>query len=91
MSRSSLNAGMMTETFKRGSNTLAYASVDAPSPALKGTLSPSDGERDGVRGRQLVPWPTPFHHARAPQRYTDHRSSVTRHFMPFAARLKTAA
>jgi hypothetical protein len=29
-----------------------------PSPALKGTLSPSDGERDGVRGLASVPSPT---------------------------------
>jgi hypothetical protein len=29
-----------------------------PLPALKGTLSPSDGERDGVRGHTLIPGPT---------------------------------
>src|ERR1035441_9526863 len=33
--------------------------ADAPSPALKGTLSPSDGERDGVRGHTSIPWSTP--------------------------------
>ena len=31
-----------------------------PSPALKGTLSPSDGERDGVRGPTSIPGPTPI-------------------------------
>jgi putative protease len=34
---------------------------DNPSPALKGTLSPSDGERDGVRGFTSVSRPTPIH------------------------------
>jgi hypothetical protein len=34
--------------------------ADAPSPALKGTLSPSDGERDGVRGRTSIPRSTPI-------------------------------
>jgi putative protease len=34
---------------------------DNPSPALKGTLSPSDGERDGVRGLTSVSRPTPIH------------------------------
>jgi putative protease len=32
-----------------------------PSPALKGTLSPSDGEREGVRGFTSVSRPTPIH------------------------------
>jgi single-strand selective monofunctional uracil DNA glycosylase len=32
-----------------------------PSPALKGTLSPSEGERDGVRGRASVPQRNPTH------------------------------
>ena len=31
-----------------------------PSPALKGTLSPSDGEREGVRGLTSIPWPAPI-------------------------------
>jgi exodeoxyribonuclease V beta subunit len=30
-----------------------------PSPALAGTLSPSDGEREGVRGPTLLPAPAP--------------------------------
>src|ERR1039457_2049561 len=34
--------------------------ADDPSPALKGTLSPSDGEKDRVRGATSVPWPTPI-------------------------------
>src|ERR1035441_789845 len=34
--------------------------ADDPSPALKGTLSPSDGERDRARGAMSVPWPTPI-------------------------------
>jgi hypothetical protein len=33
--------------------------INLPSPALKGTLSPSDGERDGVRGFTSIPWSTP--------------------------------
>ena len=36
-----------------------------PAPALKGTLSPSDGERDGVRGPASIPRPTPIR-ARGP-------------------------
>ena len=32
----------------------------SPSPALKGTLSPSEGERDGVRGRSSAPRHTPI-------------------------------
>src|ERR1017187_8770137 len=35
--------------------------ADDPSPALKGTPSPSDGERDRVRGATSVPSPTPIH------------------------------
>jgi multiple sugar transport system ATP-binding protein len=35
--------------------------ADNPSPALKGTLSPSEGERDGVKGSTSAPWPTPAH------------------------------
>jgi hypothetical protein len=30
-------------------------STECPSPALSGTLSPSDGEREGVRGSTLIP------------------------------------
>jgi O-antigen ligase len=33
-------------------------STECPSPALSGTLSPSDGERAGVRGSMLIPRPT---------------------------------
>ena len=32
-----------------------------PSPALSGTLSPSDGERDGVRGVPSIPYPPATH------------------------------
>ncbi|MEI7939680.1 MAG: SpvB/TcaC N-terminal domain-containing protein, partial [Verrucomicrobiota bacterium] len=35
------------------------AATVIPSPALKGTLSPSDGERAGVRGPTSIPQPTP--------------------------------
>ena len=35
-------------------------SADHPSPALKGTLSPSEGERDGVRGPASNTLPTPM-------------------------------
>jgi hypothetical protein len=35
--------------------------ADDSSPALAGILSPSDGERDRVRGLTAVPWPTPIH------------------------------
>jgi exodeoxyribonuclease V alpha subunit len=34
---------------------LRRAACEPPSPALKGTLSPSEGERDGVRGSASVP------------------------------------
>jgi Tfp pilus assembly protein PilF len=33
---------------------------DRPSPALKGSLSPSEGEREGVRGLTLIPRPVPI-------------------------------
>ena len=32
----------------------------SPSPALKGILSPSEGEREGVRGRTSIPCPAPI-------------------------------
>jgi hypothetical protein len=35
--------------------------VDHPSPALKATLSPSDRERDGVRGSKSIPWSLQIH------------------------------
>jgi multiple sugar transport system ATP-binding protein len=35
--------------------------ADDPSPALKGTLSPSEGERDGVRESTSDPWLPPTH------------------------------
>ncbi|MCX6914391.1 MAG: Eco57I restriction-modification methylase domain-containing protein, partial [Verrucomicrobia bacterium] len=35
------------------------APTESPSPALSGTLSPSDGERAGVRGPTPAPAPTP--------------------------------
>jgi multiple sugar transport system ATP-binding protein len=35
--------------------------ADDPSLALKGTLSPSEGERDGVRGSTPDPWLPPTH------------------------------
>src|SRR5664280_3208641 len=39
------------------------ASSECPSPALTGTLSPSDGEREGVRGLAPTPPPTPVRSA----------------------------
>ena len=32
--------------------------TDLPSPALTGTLSPSDGEGAGVKGLTSIPWST---------------------------------
>jgi acyl-[acyl-carrier-protein]-phospholipid O-acyltransferase/long-chain-fatty-acid--[acyl-carrier-protein] ligase len=39
------------------------ASSECPSPALTGILSPSDGEREGVRGLARTPPPTPVRSA----------------------------